>query len=162
MRRAALIPVLCALMAVAMAAAERPVFLRGVRTVVVVVEPLPSALAASRLTKDALRAALERKLTSTLTLGSSALDATIRVSVNAVPVQSTTRGRTTAVAYNVALSVEQTATLVGRGVTMPVTTWRRSGVGVIDLRRAGDAIRDQLDEYADMLLKDLADANGSR
>jgi hypothetical protein len=147
-------------MGVSIAAADEPATaLVGIAHVAVTADRLPPALASARLTTETLIADVERRLVGRgLTVGAKPADATIYIIVNAVPID-TSSGRKAGVAYTVNLAVEQQATVTFNMVNAPVTTWRRGGMGVTIPRRASDAIRRQLDEYVDMLLKDLASVN---
>jgi hypothetical protein len=146
-------------MAASVTAAEEPASLFGIAHVAVTANRVPAALVSARLTTETLVSDVERKLLGRgLTVGATPADATIHIVVNAVPID-TSSGRNAGVAYNVNLEVGQQATLALNMVNAPVTTWRRSGMGVTVPRRASDAIRRQLDEYVEMLLKDLTSAN---
>lgn len=155
--RAILIAILCVWIPAAAAAADEAVSLRGISKVGVVAEPIPPALTA-RLTTAALVADVQRRLAGRLAVNGQPSDPTVHVTVNAVPIE-TASGLKTGVAYSVYVSVEQQATLTRNAATAPVVTWRRGGLGVAVQRRAPDAIRQQLDEYVGLLLKDLAPAS---
>lgn len=158
--RAALIAIVCVWIPVAAAAADEAVSLRGISKVNVVAEPIPPALTA-RLTTAALVADVQRRVAGRVAVNGQASDPTVHVTVNAVPIETGT-GLNAGVAYSVYVSVEQQATLTRNAATAPVVTWRRGGLGVAVQGRAREAIRQQLNEYVDLLLKDLAPGSGQK
>ncbi len=143
------------------AAADGPPALRGVSTIAIVVEPLPPAVAGP-LTETALASEVERRLANPkLSIRTSAADATVIVSVNAVPIE-TAAGVRAGVAYSVYVSVQQPAIVASNGAAATATTWRRGGLGVASRGRAARSIRDQLGGYLDLLAADWKAANDAR
>jgi hypothetical protein len=121
--------------------------LRGISSIAVAVDPIAPAAAQAGVTEEMLRGEVAQALkTVAIPVDAGARHVQLTITVNAVPIE-TTRRSTNGVAYTVAVSVDQEATVKRIGEPARVATWRRAGIGVARNAQARDAIRDQLREY---------------
>lgn len=119
----------------------------GIERVTIIVDPLAPAMVSVGVTKDAVAREVEGLLQRhDFAITGTASDAQLTVTINAVEIK-TRSGVTSGLAYTVAVSLEQEATLRGSNQTTLVTTWRRAGIGVATSMKAREAVRGQLVEY---------------